>query len=42
MKIAIIAAMSKELNLLLPMIENHSTITINDTTFHLGRMAVMK
>lgn len=39
MKIAIIAAMSKELNLLLPMIENHSTITINDTTFHLGRMA---
>lgn len=31
--------MSKELNLLLPMIENHSTITINDTTFHLGRMA---
>lgn len=38
MKIAIIAAMSKELNLLLPLIENHSTITINDTTFHLGRI----
>jgi len=38
MKIAIIAAMSKELNLLLPLIENHSTVTINDTTFHLGRM----
>ena len=38
MKIAIIAAMSKELNLLLPLIEDHSTVTINDTTFHTGRI----
>lgn len=39
MKIAIIAAMSKELNLLLPLIEDHSTVTINDYTFHVGRIA---
>ena len=39
MKIAIIAAMSKELNLLLPLIENHSTVSINDYTFHTGRIA---
>ena len=38
MKIAIIAAMTKELNLLLPLIENHSTVTINETTFHTGRI----
>lgn len=38
MKIAIIAAMDKELNLLLPMITDHSTVTINETTFHLGRI----
>lgn len=38
MKIAIIAAMSKELNLLLPMIEDHTTVEINDTTFHTGHI----
>ncbi|MDE6300780.1 MAG: 5'-methylthioadenosine/adenosylhomocysteine nucleosidase [Muribaculaceae bacterium] len=38
MKIAIIAAMSKELNLLLPLIENASTVTMNDTVFHTGRI----
>lgn len=38
MKIAIIAAMDKELNLLLPLITDHSTVTINETTFHLGRI----
>ena len=36
MKIAIIAAMSKELELLLPLIENHSTVTINDSVYHTG------
>lgn len=39
MKIAIIAAMSKELRLLLPLINNLSEITINDTTFHTGSIA---
>ncbi len=39
MKIAIIAAMSKELNLLLPLLENHSTISINDATYHTGSIA---
>ncbi|MGN0222705.1 MAG: 5'-methylthioadenosine/adenosylhomocysteine nucleosidase [Muribaculaceae bacterium] len=39
MKIAIIAAMSKELALLLPLLENHSTVSINDYTFHLGHIA---
>lgn len=38
MKIAIIAAMDKELRLLLPLIKNPSTVTINDTTFHLGQI----
>ncbi len=38
MKIAIIAAMDKELRLLLPLIQNPSTVTINDTTFHLGHI----
>ena len=39
MKIAIIAAMSKELALLLPLLENHSTVSINDYTYHLGSIA---
>ncbi len=39
MKIAIIAAMTKELNLLLPLIENRSTVTVNDTEFHTGTIA---
>ncbi|MBQ4345484.1 MAG: 5'-methylthioadenosine/adenosylhomocysteine nucleosidase [Muribaculaceae bacterium] len=38
MKIGIIVAMGKELNLLLPLIENHSTITINDIAYHTGKM----
>ncbi len=38
MNIAIIVAMSKELNLLLPLIENRSTITINDVVFHTGKI----
>lgn len=38
MKIAIIAAMSKELALLLPMISDHATVTVNGTVFHTGRM----
>ncbi len=38
MKIAIIVAMSKELNLLTPLIENHSELTINDTVFHTGQI----
>lgn len=38
MKIAIIAAMTKELQLLLPLIEDHSTISINDYTYHTGRI----
>jgi adenosylhomocysteine nucleosidase len=38
MKIAIIVAMSKELNLLLPLIENHAQVTINDTRFHTGKL----
>lgn len=36
MKIAIIAAMSKELALLLPLIDSPSTINVNGTTFHRG------
>lgn len=36
MKIAIIAAMSKELALLLPMIDNHATVSVNGMTFHTG------
>ncbi len=39
MKIAIIAAMGKELDLLLPLIEGRSTVTINDTVFHTGHIA---
>ncbi len=38
MKIAIIAAMSKELALLLPLIESHSTVSANGMTFHKGRI----
>ncbi len=38
MKIGIIVAMEKELALLLPQLSNHSTITINDLTFHSGIM----
>jgi adenosylhomocysteine nucleosidase len=36
MKIAIIVAMSKELNLLTPLIGDHKQLTINDTVFHTG------
>ena len=39
MKIAIIAAMSKELQLLLPLIQCHSTVTINNYEYHLGNIA---
>lgn len=38
MKIAIIAAMSKELALLLPLIDSPSTITANGMTFHKGNI----
>lgn len=38
MKIAIIAAMSKELTLLLPMIDTRATVTANGITFHTGRI----
>lgn len=38
MKIGIIVAMGKELKLLLPLIESLSTITLNDITFHRGKM----
>lgn len=38
MKTAIIVAMSKELNLLLPLLENHSRTTINDVEFHTGNI----
>ena len=38
MKIGIIVAMGKELKLLLPLIDNHSTITINDIVFHTGKI----
>lgn len=38
MKIGIIVAMEKELNLLLPLLEHHSQITINDTVFHTGNL----
>ena len=36
MKIGIIAAMSKELNLLLPLIENRKATEINGTVYHTG------
>ncbi len=39
MKIGIIAAMSKELNLLLPMLADRRTVNINDVTYHTGTIA---
>lgn len=39
MKIAIIVAMSKEFNLLLPLMSDHRTTTINDITYHTGTIA---
>lgn len=36
MKIAIIVAMGKELDLLLHLLENHSEVVANDITFHVG------
>lgn len=39
MKIAIIAAMSKELDLLLHLIDSHATVTINDSVYHTGVIA---
>ena len=38
MKIGIIVAMGKELDLLLPLLSNPSAVTINDFTFHKGNM----
>lgn len=38
MKIAIVVAMSKELALLLPIIENHSAVNVNGITFHTGHI----
>lgn len=38
MKIGIIVAMGKELSLLLPLIESHTTITLNDIAFHTGHI----
>lgn len=38
MKIAIIAAMSKELALLTPLISDHATVSVNGLTFHTGRI----
>lgn len=38
MKIAIIVAMGKELSLLLPLIEDRHQTSINEITFHTGRM----
>ncbi len=38
MKIGIIVAMDKELSLLLPKIDNCSDVTINDVTFHVGKI----
>ncbi len=39
MKTAIIVAMGKELQLLLPIIENHAVTTVNGTEFHTGNIA---
>ena len=36
MKIGIIVAMGKELNLLLPLLKNHEAVRIDDITFHRG------
>ena len=38
MKIGIIVAMQKELNLLLPLLEDKSEISINNVTFHTGNI----
>lgn len=38
MKIAVIAAMSKEIALLLPLIENHTEQAFQNATYHLGRI----
>ncbi len=38
MKIGIIVAMQKELNLLLPLISDHSAVSINDYKFHVGHI----
>lgn len=39
MKIGLIVAMTKELNLLLPMLEDHRTVTVNDRVYHTGLLA---
>lgn len=39
MKIAIIVAMTKEMNLLLPLLEDHRTVTVGDTVYHTGTIA---
>ena len=38
MKVGIIVAMGKELNLLLPLIENVEETTVNGFLFHTGRI----
>ena len=38
MKIGIIVAMSKELNLLLPLLSDKSELTVNDIVFHCGTL----
>lgn len=39
MKIAIIVAMSKEFDLLMPLLSDHRTTTVNDITYHTGTIA---
>lgn len=39
MKIAIIVAMSKEFDLLMPLLSDHRTVTVNDITYHTGTVA---
>lgn len=39
MKIAIIAAMSKEMKLLIPLLENHATVNVNGIEYHTGTIA---
>lgn len=39
MKTGIIVAMDKELRLLLPMLTDHATLTLNNFEFHTGRLA---
>lgn len=38
MKTGIIVAMDKEMALLLPLLDDHAQVTINDYTFHTGRL----